>query len=207
MADREKHLGGERARRRFCVESRWRNRALCVAWVPRAPRSMAGGLPETEEYRVAPQFRTSPEMSPEQQLAILSSAGIDPNEKIVKLMMGGGFDTEQANHILNSRPARAAEIPSANGIGNARSLAKMYAATIGEIDGVRLLQTRSVDRARVPQTRLEAGTHADVKDIGRQDAQEQQLLNAGVFKTGATELEGWCLYDQLLLVRSETGTQ
>jgi predicted methyltransferase len=134
---------------------------------------------------VAPQFRTSPEMSPEHQLAILSSAGIDPNEKIVKLMMGGGFGTEQANHILNSRAAHAAEIPSANGIGNARSLAKMYAATIGEIDGVRLLQTRSVDRARVPQTRLEAGTHADVKDIGGQDAQEQQLLNAGFFKTGS----------------------
>jgi hypothetical protein len=28
----------------------------------------------------------------------------------------------------------------------------MYAATIGEIDGVRLLQTRSVDRARIPPT-------------------------------------------------------
>ena len=110
------------------------------------------GLPETEEYRVAPQFSTSPEMSPEQQLALLSSVGIDANEKIVRLMMGGSFDTEQANRILNSRAAHAAEIPSANGIGNARSLAKMYAATFGEIDGVRLLKAKSVDRARVPQT-------------------------------------------------------
>ena len=111
-----------------------------------------GRLPENEEYRVAPQFSTSPEMSPEQQLAMLSHAGIDPNERIVKLMVGGGFGAEEANRFLNSRAAHVAEIPSANGIGNARSLAKMYAATIGETDGVRLLQAKSVDRARIPQT-------------------------------------------------------
>ncbi len=35
---------------------------------------------------------------------------------------------------------------------NARSLARMYAATVSEVDGVRLLTDATVDRARAPQT-------------------------------------------------------
>ena len=31
------------------------------------------------------------------------------------------------------------EVPAAHGIGNARSLARMYAAVLDEVDGVRLL--------------------------------------------------------------------
>lgn len=34
---------------------------------------------------------------------------------------------------------QAAELPASNGIGTARALARMYAALIGEVDGVRLL--------------------------------------------------------------------
>jgi CubicO group peptidase (beta-lactamase class C family) len=50
--------------------------------------------------------------------------------------------------VWNSRALHAAEIPSSNGIGDARSLARMYAATIGEIDGVRLLRPETVESAR-----------------------------------------------------------
>jgi CubicO group peptidase (beta-lactamase class C family) len=110
------------------------------------------GLPENEEEHVSRIFTTLQEASSEQQLAMLRSAGIDTEERIVKVMVGGGFDGESINRFLNSRPGHAGEIPSGNGIGNARSLAKMYAATIGEVDGVRLLQSASVDRARIPQT-------------------------------------------------------
>jgi CubicO group peptidase (beta-lactamase class C family) len=45
-----------------------------------------------------------------------------------------------------------AELGAANGITNARSLAKMYAATVGEVDGVRLLSDDTVQRAIRPQT-------------------------------------------------------
>src|SRR5439155_1564391 len=38
-------------------------------------------------------------------------------------------------------------IPAANGITNARSLALLYAACIGEVDGVRLLQPKTVEAA------------------------------------------------------------
>jgi CubicO group peptidase (beta-lactamase class C family) len=44
-----------------------------------------------------------------------------------------------AGNVFNSREVHAAEIPAANGITDARSLARMYAGCIGEVDGVRLL--------------------------------------------------------------------
>lgn len=52
--------------------------------------------------------------------------------------------------VWNSRELHAAEIPSSNGIGDARSLARMYAATIGEVDGTRLLSPETVEAARRP---------------------------------------------------------
>ena len=42
-------------------------------------------------------------------------------------------------HRSTSRDVHAAEIPAANGITNARSLAKVYAATMAPVDGVQLL--------------------------------------------------------------------
>ncbi len=54
----------------------------------------------------------------------------------------------------NSRPVRAAEIPAINGHSNARSLAKIYAALIGEVppNGVRLLGPDALARATELQT-------------------------------------------------------
>jgi CubicO group peptidase (beta-lactamase class C family) len=49
--------------------------------------------------------------------------------------------------MWNTRRLRAAEMPSSNGHGDARSLARMYAACIGEVDGVRLLAPATVERA------------------------------------------------------------
>jgi CubicO group peptidase (beta-lactamase class C family) len=40
-------------------------------------------------------------------------------------------------------------MPAANGLADARSLARMYAATIGEADGVRVLGAETVSRACV----------------------------------------------------------
>lgn len=50
--------------------------------------------------------------------------------------------------VWNSRELHAAEMPSSNGIGSARALARHYAALIGEVDGVRLLEEQTVERAR-----------------------------------------------------------
>jgi CubicO group peptidase (beta-lactamase class C family) len=47
----------------------------------------------------------------------------------------------------NSRAMRAVELPSSNGIGDARSLARLYAACVGDVDGLRLLSDETVARA------------------------------------------------------------
>lgn len=111
------------------------------------------GLPEAEEPRVAAQFLAAePVMSLDEHRAMLTGLGLDTDARIVRAMMGAPADAEATNRFLNSRPAHAAEIPAGNGIGNARSLARMYAATIGEVDGVRLFEPETVERARTPQT-------------------------------------------------------
>lgn len=54
--------------------------------------------------------------------------------------------------LFGTRAARAAEVPAANAVTDARSLARMYAALLGEVDGVRLLSPDAVERARAPRT-------------------------------------------------------
>lgn len=51
--------------------------------------------------------------------------------------------------LSNSRSWRAAEIPAANGHGDARSLARVYGALArgGELDGARVLSAAAIDRA------------------------------------------------------------
>ena len=45
---------------------------------------------------------------------------------------------------MQSRAYRAAEFPAGNMITNAHSIARMYAATVSDIDGIRLLQPDTV---------------------------------------------------------------
>ena len=51
-----------------------------------------------------------------------------------------------------SRAYRAAEFPGANMFANAHSLARMYAATVSDVDGIRLLQPDTVAAMTVAQT-------------------------------------------------------
>ena len=64
--------------------------------------------------------------------------------------LGGAFDP--TSDIFNTRAYRAAEFPAANMVTDARSLARMYAATVSEVDGVRLLDPATVERMTVVQT-------------------------------------------------------
>ncbi len=49
--------------------------------------------------------------------------------------------------VMNDPVIWAAELPAANGIGTAQALARLYAAVIGSVDGVRLLAPDTVARA------------------------------------------------------------
>ena len=53
---------------------------------------------------------------------------------------------------FNSRAVHAGELPAGNAIATARSLAKLYAATIGEVDGARLLEPATVTAATTEQS-------------------------------------------------------
>ena len=55
--------------------------------------------------------------------------------------------TDDGSSPWNSPALHAVELPSSNGIGDARSLARLYAACIGEVDGVRVLAADTVERA------------------------------------------------------------
>jgi CubicO group peptidase (beta-lactamase class C family) len=65
--------------------------------------------------------------------------------------LGGAFSdgllTEDGGH--NSRIVRGSEHPASGMVCDARSLARMYAATIGSVDGVRLLNPATVKEACV----------------------------------------------------------
>jgi len=52
---------------------------------------------------------------------------------------------------MDSPRYHAMEVPAANGIADARSVARLYAALIGEVDGDRLLTPETVTRAATPQ--------------------------------------------------------
>lgn len=62
---------------------------------------------------------------------------------------GGAFASE---HSWNRPDVWAAEVPAANGITNASSLARMYAATVSDVDGVRILDPHTIEAATVRQT-------------------------------------------------------
>ena len=74
-----------------------------------------------------------------------------PDSVLARAGMLGGA-TDPATEYWTTRAWRAAEFPAANGISDARSLARMYAATVSRVDGVRLLSPATVRRATEVQT-------------------------------------------------------
>ncbi|HWD29483.1 MAG TPA: serine hydrolase domain-containing protein [Rhizomicrobium sp.] len=110
------------------------------------------GLPAREEHRVAPHFSEHAGLTVEQITALLSALGIDTASRMARATIKGAVDIGSGMAFINSREGHAAQIPAGNMIGNAASLAKMYAATIGTVDGVRLLKPETVQHAMELQT-------------------------------------------------------
>ncbi len=100
------------------------------------------GLPAGERDRVSRMVYKQPDfdfatMSPEaipEEFRELVAAMADPGS----LSNRAFAVTDPAEIDFNSPEVQAAELPASNGIGTARGLARMYAALIGEVDGVRL---------------------------------------------------------------------
>lgn len=107
------------------------------------------GLPENLEERVSPiigSLNAAPDADVDPAVRELLEQFMGPNSPGGQaLSLNGAFSVDGG---FNRRDVHAAEIPAANGITNARSLARIYAATMGKVDGVRLLEPDTVDVAR-----------------------------------------------------------
>jgi CubicO group peptidase (beta-lactamase class C family) len=104
------------------------------------------GLPADQHERVVPLIPLGPppgihfgdpDAPPPGLIAMLQMLmGADSLIARALTAPGGAFSSEDD---WNRPELWAAEVPAANGIANAGSVARMYAATVGEVDGIRLL--------------------------------------------------------------------
>ena len=102
------------------------------------------GLPAAEEPQVSPLALPVPQPEPDEFTARMLTPGT--------LAHRAFFIGEGLLGWLNRPDLWAAQLPSGNGIGTARALARMYAAAIGEVDGVRLVSPEILADAVRPQS-------------------------------------------------------
>lgn len=105
------------------------------------------GLPDSEHSRVAPLI-PAPAPPPGAEPDALTALLFDQNGLAYKAFFvpNGMFGT------MNEPDMWRAELPGANGMASAHALARMYAACLWEVDGVRLLRPETVAAATVQQT-------------------------------------------------------
>jgi CubicO group peptidase (beta-lactamase class C family) len=103
------------------------------------------GLPEEQERRVATLVPPPPEFA-----ALLRGL---PDDLLLGKATTGPSGLFMYDDMWNERALHACELPSSNGIGNARSVARVYASLIGEVDGVRTLAPATVAAATAYQVR------------------------------------------------------
>ncbi|WP_370941910.1 serine hydrolase domain-containing protein [Amycolatopsis sp. cg5] len=121
------------------------------------------GLPEAEESRVARTEDAAPFTLEELVAGMIAITGLgaDTVRAWVEAVWSPGSAQSRAGElggaltdpaVFRTRAWRAAEFPAANMLSDARSLARMYAATVSRVDGVRLLKPSTVERMTVVQT-------------------------------------------------------
>jgi CubicO group peptidase (beta-lactamase class C family) len=119
------------------------------------------GLPAQDIPRVAPLVDMPPPdphaldaiTDPAQRdlLMALGAAALDPESGFSRaLSTNGALPTPDAT-AWNDPRVYQAEMPAANGISNGRALARLYAATVSEVDGTRLLTAGTAEAARAEQ--------------------------------------------------------
>ena len=102
------------------------------------------GLPAQLEPRVATLIPEPEPGDPEERALRDRLMGPDT---LLGQVLSGPSNLFSYGEMWNTREMHAAELPSSNGICSARSLARMYAMLIDQVDGVRLLQPETLARA------------------------------------------------------------
>jgi CubicO group peptidase (beta-lactamase class C family) len=115
------------------------------------------GLPEDQEPRVSTLIGSEWNMSATLGEELLASLPEEIRALVVAFADPEGVSQRALTVTTpamdwNSRAVHAAEIPAANGIATARSLARLYAACVGEVDGNRVLEPKTVEDATSTQS-------------------------------------------------------
>ena len=107
------------------------------------------GLPEEIEPRLARII--PPDPFDEDKLREVMGELLSPDSLFGRVMSGPGglFAYDER---WNSRQLHQAEMPSSNGVATAAAAARVYAATVSQIDGVRLPSPATVNAARVVES-------------------------------------------------------
>ena len=101
------------------------------------------GLPQALEPRVATTYAAEPPTDAEERA--IRDQFMGPGTLLHRALNGPG--QLAYGDVWNERRVHTAELPSSNGIGDARSLAKLYAALIGPIEGRRILRRETIAAA------------------------------------------------------------
>ena len=110
------------------------------------------GLPATARGSVA---WMEPPLPDEETPAVLAIAqNLAEPVAMRSLDMGGafGFPVENGIVAFNTPDIQAAEVPAANGVSTARSLARLYAGCVSEMAGPRIMSRSSVNDAILVQS-------------------------------------------------------
>lgn len=117
------------------------------------------GLPDEQQHRVAPLIQwgdPSAAAAQDPAMAELLAQFMGPDTLLGKALGAPSFVFNEAEGGFNNPAIRAAEIPAANGVTNARSLARFYAGLTGTVEGgpgEPLLSAEQVAHASELQTR------------------------------------------------------
>lgn len=102
------------------------------------------GLPAEQHHRVVSLVPLALDAVLDPNFTEMTEALVDPTSLTFRSMTALVFESlaemDRSDHLV-------AEIPSAGGVTDARSLARVYAALIGEVDGVRLVSDGAVAAA------------------------------------------------------------
>jgi CubicO group peptidase (beta-lactamase class C family) len=110
------------------------------------------GTPADVASRVRTAFVTVPWVGRAQWMATLESQGIDATDPVSEALLLASDQIAAVIKMLDDAETWRAEIPAAGGIGDARSLARLFAALISSVDGLRILSEETVGRiAELPE--------------------------------------------------------
>jgi CubicO group peptidase (beta-lactamase class C family) len=91
------------------------------------------GLPDEEQHRVAPLVTWGRPKDP--AMAELMEQFMGPDTMLGKALGAPSMVFTETDGVWNLPELRAAEVPAANGVTNARSLARFYAGLAGTVEG------------------------------------------------------------------------